>query len=97
MALSAEQLRQLAALSYLQLEDEVISPLTQDLNAIIDFVTQLQAVDTDGVEALRSPVDAYQRLRADEAQAAAPIEALANIAPSFKDNLYLVPKVITAK
>lgn len=95
MTLSVEQLKQLAALAYLQLEESTIAPLTKDLNTIINFVAELQNVDTRDVEPLRSPVDEYQRLRADIVQTDTSLAALKDIAPLFKDNLYLVPKVIS--
>jgi aspartyl-tRNA(Asn)/glutamyl-tRNA(Gln) amidotransferase subunit C len=97
MSISPEQLDHLAALAYLKIDPATAPQLAKDLNAIVEFVAQLQDVDTTHVKALMHPLDACQRLRADEAQEHALIQALGQCAPHFKDQLYLVPKVITSE
>ncbi len=97
MSISSEQLKHLTSLAYLQIEPETEMQLKNDINAIIDFVAQLQSVDTTHVEALRHPMDVKQRLRKDEPCLDIMTETLAKIAPQFKDGLYLVPKVITTE
>jgi aspartyl-tRNA(Asn)/glutamyl-tRNA(Gln) amidotransferase subunit C len=97
MTLSTEQLKHLATLAYLQLDDKTTPQLISDMNAFIECVAQLQQIDTSTIEPLRHPLDAYQRLRPDEAQVQDGAEKLAHIAPQFNHNLYLVPKVISTE
>ncbi len=92
MTISAKELHQIAALSYLKAED--IAQLDDDVNAIIDFVNQLSAVDTQQVSPLFHPLSLHQRLRDDEITEEECIAELEAIAPLFEDNLYLVPKTI---
>jgi aspartyl-tRNA(Asn)/glutamyl-tRNA(Gln) amidotransferase subunit C len=94
MSISPEQLKQLASLAYLELNPEWVPKLTDDINSIVNLVAELQVIDTTHVEALTHPIDNTQRLRMDEARECNMVECLAERAPQFQDNLYLVPKVI---
>ncbi len=90
MTISTEQLNHLSSLAYLNAAPE----LANDLNAIINFVEHLRQIDTKGIQPLTHPMDAIQPLRSDEAETCNLGESLGRIAPQYKDNLYLVPKVI---
>ena len=94
MSISPEQLKQLASLAYLEFNPEWVPKLTDDLNSIVNLVAQLQVIDTSNVQALTHPIDNTQRLRMDEARECNMVDSLAERAPQFQDNLYLVPKVI---
>jgi len=58
------------------------------------FVEQLDSTDTGGVTPMAHPLDAVQRLRADEVTETDQRERFQAIAPAVEDGLYLVPKVI---
>ena len=65
------------------------------LSRIIDFVEQLSAADTSGVEPMAHPLaDQVQRLRPDVVTEADGHEKYQQNAPSVAAGLYLVPKVI---
>jgi aspartyl-tRNA(Asn)/glutamyl-tRNA(Gln) amidotransferase subunit C len=57
-------------------------------------VEQLETVDTTSVVPLAHPLDALQRLRADEVTESDQREAFQAVAPQTEAGLYLVPKVI---
>lgn len=93
MSISPEELKKIAQLACLDIEDSEAS-LPAEINAIMDFVEQLSSVDTSNVIPMAHPFALHQRLRADvltESDCLAELEALA---PLFEDNLYLVPKVL---
>lgn len=92
MTLSTEQLNHLCALAYLNPKPE----LGQDLNEIILFMAHLRQIDTANIQPLTHPMDSIQPFRPDEAQPCDHAESLSQIAPLFKNNLYLVPRVITS-
>ena len=94
MTISSEQLKQLTALAYLNPNSATASKLILDINAIVDFVAQLAEVNTTEIQPLMHPIDSTQRLRADIPEPCQLNQQLANVAPLFKDNLYLVPKVL---
>ncbi len=70
--------------------DEVAKSIT-DVLALVD---QLQAADTEGVAPMAHPLDATQRLRADQVSEDNRREAFQELAPAAEQGLYLVPKVI---
>jgi aspartyl-tRNA(Asn)/glutamyl-tRNA(Gln) amidotransferase subunit C len=54
----------------------------------------MQQIDTEGVEPLAHPLDAVQRLRADEVTELNQRDKLQAVAPAVEEGLFLVPKVI---
>lgn len=94
MSLDRSDVEQIAHLARLQIDTADIDPYGQALNSILELVDRMQAVDTAGVEPLAHPLDAVQRLRADEVSEPNQRETLMAIAPATEDGLFLVPKVI---
>lgn len=94
MSLDRSQVEQIAHLARLQIDSADIDSYSDSLNSILNLVDQMQAVNTEGVEPLAHPMDAVQRLRADEVTEPDQREALQAVAPATEDGLFLVPKVI---
>lgn len=97
MTITQAELENIAQLAYLDIKQENITQLSQDISSIMDFVEQLRAVNTDGVTPLLHPQALQQRRRPDIITEEDCTLQLAEIAPSFADNLYLVPKVIESE
>ena len=85
----------LARLAALRLDGDERSGVERDLQRIIALVDEMQAVDTEGVDPLAHPLDATQRLRADEATERVDRERYQAGAPEARDGLYLVPSVLS--
>ena len=85
----------LARLAALRLDGDERSGVERDLQRIIALVDEMQAVDTEGVDTLAHPLDATQRLRADEATELIDRERYQAGAPEARDGLYLVPSVLS--
>ncbi|MGO2134618.1 Asp-tRNA(Asn)/Glu-tRNA(Gln) amidotransferase subunit GatC [Marinobacter sp.] len=94
MTISREDIEKVAVLARIRLDEEQIPALENDLGNILSLVDQLSAADTDNVEPLAHPLDAVQRLRADEVTESNQREAFQAIAPATENGLYLVPRVI---
>ena len=78
----------------LELTDDEAATFTRDLTAIVDYVNQLQSVNTDNVEPLAHAVELANVFRADEPAESLPVDqALAN-APQRQDDFYAVPAVL---
>lgn len=88
------ELEKLALLARLNVDDAVFDDVSQGISDVLGLVDQLQAVNTEGVEPMAHPLDALQRLRADEVTEANCRELYQAIAPQTENGLYLVPKVI---
>lgn len=87
-------IQHLANLAQLQLSEQETAMVSGDLQRIMAMVDQMQAMDTDAVEPLAHPLDARQRLRADEISEVIDRELLQQGAPATRDGLYLVPRVV---
>ena len=94
MALTPEEGRWVAHLARLELSDAELATLTGQLSAIVDYVAQLQQLDTEGVEPLAHALAVQNVFRADEPAPCLPAdEALAN-APDRRGDFYGVPAVL---
>ena len=73
---------------------EEIEHLKGELNAILAWVEQLQAVDVSGVEPMTSVTPMKMKMRADEVTDGGKPEDIVKNAPQSEDNFFLVPKVV---
>ena len=94
MALDRRDVENIAHLARLALAEEDVPRYVRELSSILDLVQQLQQVDTTGVAPMAHPLDATQRLRADQVTETDQRELFQSIAPRTEAGLYLVPKVI---
>jgi aspartyl-tRNA(Asn)/glutamyl-tRNA(Gln) amidotransferase subunit C len=94
VTISREDIEKVAVLARIRVDNEQVSALEKDLGNILDLVDQLGAADTDSVEPMAHPLNAVQRLRADEVTETNQREAFQAIAPATENGLYLVPRVI---
>lgn len=84
-----------ASLSRLKLEDSKKQEVEKQLEGILEFFTQLQAVDTQGVEPLITPHDTLPIFREDQAlQDDDFVESTLKQAPEVKGRLIKVPPVV---
>lgn len=88
------EIQKLADLARLQVDDATLDQVANSINDVLALVDQLQAANTDGIAPMAHPLDAVQRLRADEVTETNNREAFQAIAPATQEGLYLVPKVI---
>ena len=94
MAIKQDEIEKIAELARIRIAEDQIGEVTQRITEILGMVDQLQAADTEGVEPMANPLDATQRLRADEVTEINQRDAFQAIAPAVENGLYLVPKVI---
>jgi len=99
MSLDLSDVKRLARLAQLDLNEDQAAPTLDKLNGIFSLVEQMRAVDTTGVEPLNHPIAAYQndvalRLREDQITEPNRRDDYQQVAPATQDGLYLVPKVI---
>ena len=94
MSLTIDEVAKVALLARLRLSPEELSTFTGQLNAIVDFVEQLQEPDTSGVEPLAHGIEVRNVFRVDTLGPSLPREqALAN-APKWNAEGFLVPAVL---
>lgn len=94
MSIDADEVKKIALLARLKIEDADIPDYVSNLSNILELVAQMNSVNTDGILPMSHPLDAVQRLRDDVVTESNRREDFQLIAPSTEDGLYLVPKVI---
>lgn len=94
MSLTLEDTQRIAKLARVELSATDCRATQRQLNDILGFIEQLQAVDTTAIEPMSHAVDAVLRLRPDAVTETDRRDAFQAISPDVEDGLYLVPKVI---
>ncbi len=94
MSLSLDDVSRIARLARIEISPAETEQTRMQLNGILAFVEQLQAVNTEGIAPMAHAVDVVQRLRRDAVTEADRRDAFQAIAPEAEAGLYLVPKVI---
>jgi aspartyl-tRNA(Asn)/glutamyl-tRNA(Gln) amidotransferase subunit C len=94
MSLTHAEVAKVALLARLRLSPEELETFTGQLNTIVDYVAQLQELDTTGVEPLAHGIEVRNVFRDDVRGEPLPREqALAN-APRRNPEGFLVPAVL---
>ncbi len=94
MALSPEQVNDIAELARLKIDASSTAEYQKNLSNILDLFAQLSVVDTAQIQPMTNPLDATQRLRPDVVIESNQREHFQKIAPQTEDGYYLVPRVV---
>ncbi len=94
MALSLDDVKRIAQLARLEVNDTEAQQVLAQLQAIFALIQALQSVDTRSVEPMSHAQDVTLRLREDRVTEENQRELFQNIAPQVAAGLYLVPKII---
>lgn len=94
MAIDKDTVRKVAFLSRLKIEDDKIEATEQEFNKILNWIEQLNEVDTDQVEPLVSVNEGNIACRADEVTDGEQAEAVLANAPQAEYGYFVVPKVV---
>ena len=92
--ISADDVRKVAKLARLDLADEKITTYTNQLESILDYVSQLQAVDTTDVPPTTRAVEVVNVTREDGVTPTPVREEILNQAPQREQDFYRVPKIL---
>ncbi|MEW5965751.1 MAG: Asp-tRNA(Asn)/Glu-tRNA(Gln) amidotransferase subunit GatC [Pseudomonadota bacterium] len=94
MSLSTDDVKRIAALARIEIDDAQAQATQAQLNTIFDLIATMQAVDTAGIAPMAHAQEVTQRLREDAVTETDRRDAFQAIAPAVENGLYLVPKVI---
>lgn len=95
MSIDLDTVENLANLSRLEFDDDAREEIRQKLNKIVEFISQLQEVDTENVEPMASTVHALSTREREDAVSEENMrdELMAN-APQSEMGFFVVPRVI---
>ena len=94
MPLSLADVQRLALLARIEIDAAQGDAVRAKLDAILDMIGQLNAVDTTGVVPMAHAQDVMLPLRPDAVTEADRRTLYQGIAPAVEDGLYLVPRVV---
>lgn len=94
MSIEKTQVREIAWLARLAIEDQAVAGYTKDMADILALVEQVQAVDTSGIEPLAHPLEIAAQLRPDRVDEENRRDVFLENAPQVQDGHYLVPRFV---
>lgn len=94
MSVDQNTVRRIARLARIAVADEDVPHLQDELNAILSFVEQLNAVNVDGVEPMTSVTPMTMKKRQDGVTDGGYPDDIVRNAPAVEDHFFLVPKVV---
>jgi aspartyl-tRNA(Asn)/glutamyl-tRNA(Gln) amidotransferase subunit C len=94
MAIDAATVRKVARLARIAEPEEKLEGLAKELSGIIDWIEQLNEVDTAGVEPMTSAVQVALPMREDVVTDGGDAERVLANAPKKVGHFYVVPKVV---
>lgn len=94
MAIDQETVKRVAFLSRLKIEDNKIQATESEFNKILNWVEQLNEVNTDNVEPLVSVNESYITCREDKVTEENQAQAVLANAPQAEYGYFVVPKVV---
>lgn len=94
MSVDVKTVKHVAYLARITLDEKKAVAMTDELNAVLAWGRQLDAVDCEGVEPLVSPVHAALPLREDKVTDGHKRADILQNAPLTEEGFFLVPKVV---
>ncbi|UTW52799.1 Asp-tRNA(Asn)/Glu-tRNA(Gln) amidotransferase subunit GatC [bacterium SCSIO 12827] len=94
MSLDKNDVRRVAFLARIKVDEADLEPVAQDLNNIIGWVEQLAEVDTDGVAPMTGATGMVMTRRDDVVTDGGDPEKVLSNAPDRVGDFYTVPKVV---
>ena len=94
MSLDRDDVRKIAFLARIKIDDAELDPLADELNGIIGWAEQLGEVKTDGIKPMTSVTEMLAPQRPDQVTDGNVTEKVLANAPDRVKDFYAVPKVV---
>ena len=94
MSIDKNQVKKVAKLSRISLDDSKLDSLSKDLDSILNFVEELNKVDTKKIEPLSSIVEKKLEPRNDNINDGKIKKEILKNSPDKNEDFFIVPKVI---
>ncbi|MBC8312393.1 MAG: Asp-tRNA(Asn)/Glu-tRNA(Gln) amidotransferase subunit GatC [Candidatus Marinimicrobia bacterium] len=93
-SITSNEIKKLAALSKLSITPDEMDKYSQQLSDILDYVSQLENVDTTDIEPLLNVLDQVNDSKPDEPQPSITQKLALKNAPKTSGDFFQVPEVI---
>ena len=92
--ISSEEVKKVAKLARLELNESEIQQHAEQLEKILDYIKQLEKINTDNIACTTRAIEVVNVLRKDEKKDYEYSEELLDLAPSRENKFFKVPKII---
>ena len=92
--ITKEEVKKVAYLARLELNEDEINNHAQQLEKILEYIKQLEKIDTVDVACTTRAIEVINVLRKDEKKNSDCINELLELGPSREDKYFKVPKII---
>ncbi len=92
--ITPDDVRKVAHLARLDLEEAKIATYSHQLERILDYVSQLEGIDTEGVPPTTRAVEVVNVTRSDGVDTTEVRDDLLNLAPQREGDFFRVPRIL---
>ena len=92
--ITTEEVKKVAYLARLELNEHEINNHAEQLEKIMEYIKQLEKIDTDDVPCTTRAIEVINVFRKDEKKNSDCTEDLLKLGPSKEDKYFKVPKII---
>tara|TARA_B100000212_G_scaffold314229_1_gene267637 strand:- start:111 stop:404 length:294 start_codon:yes stop_codon:yes gene_type:complete len=92
--ISRKEVSKVAQLAKLKLNDEQIDKHANQMEKILDYINQLEKIDTTNVSCTTRAIEVVNNFRSDSKEIFKNRDQILNLAPSREDDFFKVPKII---
>jgi len=92
--ITKEEVKKVAHLARLELNENEINNHSEQLEKIIEYIKQLEKIETDEVPCTTRAIEVLNVFRKDEKKNSECTEEILDLGPSREDNYFKVPKII---
>jgi len=92
--ITKDEVKKVAQLARLELNEDEINNHAEQLEKILDYIRQLEKIDTDDVPPTTRAIEVINVFRKDEKKSSDCNEEILDLGPSREDKYFKVPKII---
>lgn len=97
MRIAKEEVEKVATLARLRVDEKEQALLAEQLSTILDYVEQLKAISTEGVDPTATVRDVVNVCRDDSVEPSLSPEQALGSAPDTDEGMFRVPKIIESR
>ena len=92
--ISSDEVRKVAQLASLELNESEINQHAEQLEKILEYIKQLEKINTEDIPCTTRAIEVVNVLRKDEKKNYENSEEILDLAPSRENKFFKVPKII---
>ena len=93
--ISKEEVKKVAQLARLELNEGEINNHAEQLEKILEYIKQLEKIDTNGVASTTRAIEVINVFRKDDKKNSDCTQEILELGPSREDQYFKVPKIIS--